>query len=140
MAMRYHWGLGIGHKYSHDQEIYSQKYSAAPPSSDAKIVEEVPCQANNDPPAPASDAEKDPSLLSSGQSTEVLPAPSLEVRSSILVPADSLSEKHDPELEDEDQDYESAESDHNSDSDSSSFSSDADDEETLELYETYHLD
>lgn len=34
MAMRYHWGLGIGHTYSHGQSCQSQQYSAPIPESD----------------------------------------------------------------------------------------------------------
>lgn len=33
--MRYHWGLGIGHTYSHDRDVRSQKYSTASSTCEA---------------------------------------------------------------------------------------------------------
>ena len=44
MLMRYHWGLGIGHTYSHGRNIPSQQYKIPPPEFEAEepAVENLP--------------------------------------------------------------------------------------------------
>lgn len=37
MAMRYHWGLGIGHTYSHGRDVYSQQGPTTSDLSDSSV-------------------------------------------------------------------------------------------------------
>lgn len=39
MTMRFHWGLGIGHSYSHKRDIPSQKYSVSPTGKEPGVAE-----------------------------------------------------------------------------------------------------
>lgn len=52
--MRYHWGLGVGHAYSHDRDVLLQKYSTTSSTCEADGPEEedtsgssAPSQADN---------------------------------------------------------------------------------------------
>lgn len=38
--MRYHWGLGVGHTYSHGRDVHSQKYSTVSSTCEAGGLEE----------------------------------------------------------------------------------------------------
>lgn len=61
MTMRYHWGLGVGHTYSHGRDVRSQQYAAPVSGEDPNVAqEEIPeavhpgqlaaaCSADNEP-------------------------------------------------------------------------------------------
>lgn len=131
--MRYHWGLGIGHTYSHGQTMPSQKYPMAEaPAEPAIEVHE--------------DSDEDPADSLAPCSTQVFAgpdgkAPQVEHDDSDLEPED-----FEPlEDEDEDVDVDSTGSQAESaDSEDSDFDarrdSDGDDEDYLELHNTYHSD
>ncbi|KJA18100.1 hypothetical protein HYPSUDRAFT_145489 [Hypholoma sublateritium FD-334 SS-4] len=162
MAMRYHWGLGIGHTYSHGRSVPSQHDSD---TSEALPKPSCPTQSNSGSRAEESDGDvvklrsselEDPEVLrkpscstqtNSGIQAEEVDGNRTELRGSELEGPEALPKStpsnssvravdDDGEREDPDADYEDAASD----VDSFEERSDCDDEAFLELYDTYHSD
>lgn len=110
MVMRYHWGLGIGHTYSHDREI-SSKQHLKPASDD-----------NPDP----EEAELTSTL---GHITAATGGAQGEDQSDDSDSSESEPEKKSEDTRDPDSDDTATGSDEGEGSDGDS---------SLELYETYH--
>ena len=135
MVMRYHWGLGIGHKYSHGQGNELQEQNSdlessdvdneeAPPKLDANV--EVVNENNNPPKATALhyNMENQHNNLHETQ------------------PRSSNSDNRQEEVQDQHMDYNSAvdsDSDSDSSNNSNGYHSGDDEEELIELYETYYV-
>ena len=61
--MRYHWGLGIGHVYSHGKDIQSQQDPIALPIDDAENAEdELPEPVCSGPPEQHGSGAEDPNV------------------------------------------------------------------------------
>lgn len=155
MTMRYHWGLAIGHTYSHSQDIHFQRYSTPTPAdppetspdqdicptpsidppeiSDGQDVRSTP---SVHPPESSHDQDIRYSTPSSADPPEIEALPAATGGLPPEVETDGDSELSDSDQEDEDYFDSDAGS---SDSDVSE-NSDTDDEEFLEIYETYHSD
>ena len=116
--MRYHWGLGIGHEYSHG------KAQSQEGSSDDSDEDE------------GSDAEDGQSMAAVIQLVPLLiSVPVLQIEADSGNEEDDTAESHESELNDEYVEYDSAESDFTDGRDS-----DWDDDEYLELLDTYGPD
>lgn len=141
--MRYHWGLGIGHTYSHSQDAYPQQYSMASNSpNEADSTEE------EDP----SDAPNQTSNVSGGAGAEKPDEDNDQLQDSEVATqaldisggpgAEKPNEGRLQDLAPEDADDEDVDSAGSSDAgtsdDGSAYGSDAEDEERLELYHMYH--
>lgn len=137
MVMRYHWGLGIGHTYSHSRDIPSQQYPAPLFDKNLEAAEEVPCESGNSAPAAVD--------TSAGDENDNVPEPNDQDPED---PGDQEDqedqEDQDPEdredQEGQDLDCDSAEAGCDASDDSDGDYSDRDDRELLELHETYHSD
>lgn len=112
MAMRYHWGLGIGHTYSHGRNVPSQQYS----ESSASVT----------PTHESEDFEASPDLSSSTQANPIIPSEDDD---------SDATEPPDSEAEDPGTDYNDAVYDSDAPE-----ASDVDDDELLEIHDTYHSD
>ncbi len=60
MTMRYHWGMGIGHMYSHGQVVHSQQYSAPVGEEDPDIAQEEAVEEDRVAKAPEAAQEEVP--------------------------------------------------------------------------------
>lgn len=114
--MRYHWGLGIGHTYSHSRNVDCQQLSADSPNEADGVEEED----HSDTPTEAID-------ISGGAAAE---KPNEDDK--------CLQDSEPEDMGDADVDSAvSSDSDASTSNDGSSYDSDEDDEERLELYHTY---
>lgn len=125
MAMRYHWGLGIGHVYSHGKEDHSQQSSTAPSTSGNENPSDISHTAQNADGAPGdnvkeNEAEEDSEELNASEGR-------LEVS---RVGQDIIGGAGVDNTEELDSDASTTDSDEG-------LTSDEEDEETLELYDTY---
>lgn len=67
--MRYHWGLGIGHVYSHGKDIRSQQVPTALPIDDAEDApDELPEIIHTTPPEQHGSDAEDPGVDESDSS------------------------------------------------------------------------
>lgn len=128
--MRYHWGLGIGHKYSHKRDISSQQYSISPSGKEPEVTEVAGAA---DAAGTAEDAGPADDAGPAGVTGVVFQAAADPIAHNEQV--DACDEV---EPEDQDLDYEGAEADSGDDYDGRN--SNRDDEEELELYDTYNSD
>lgn len=141
ITMRYHWGLGIGHTYSHDQKMPSQKHSILEASIVSQSVDQGHEDIDENQPesldTPCSDAQT--SVGPNGKTVQ-------DEKGN-----DSKDSESEGDSEPEEQDHLDyvdlrAQSQVDSDSDSIAgddfdrYHSDRNDEDYLELYETYHND
>lgn len=117
--MRYHWGMGIGHTYSHDQDLQSQRVSS-PPANDSPAAEDT--QMDEIPATPTE----------SGHVTAVPVNVDVHETSSTESEDSENSEAHNSESEDSEDGHTGA--DESEDDSESVDSSDGD----LEEYDTYH--
>ncbi|KJA27429.1 hypothetical protein HYPSUDRAFT_130944 [Hypholoma sublateritium FD-334 SS-4] len=157
MAMRYHWGLGIGHTYSHKQNIPSQQYSAPLPGAEDPDAAEAASRGTADPtandehddisrprddvPEPLDPDALDPDALDPDafDPNALGPdAPSIEPeaqgRDCDSVEAETSDDSSDERHSDREDDYDERHSDRDDDCDEQY--SDRDDE----LYDTYYSD
>lgn len=128
MVMRYHWGLGIGHTYSHIRDIPSQQYLAPLSDKNLEAAEEIPCESGSSAPA-AVDA-------SAGNEIDDVPEPNDQDQDD----QDDQDPEDREDQEDQDLDCDSGEAGCDASDDSDGDYSDRDDQELLELHETYHSD
>ena len=64
MAMRYHWGLGIGHAYSHGKEDHSQQSTTSPSTSGEKNPSDILTSAQENPSDISTSGEENSSDIS----------------------------------------------------------------------------
>lgn len=139
MTMRYHWGLGIGHTYSHSRDIRSHQYSTPPPVDPPETSpdQEICSPLSVDPPQISHGQDIRYSTPSSAEPPEIeeaLPPATGDLLAE--VEAENDSELCDSDQEDEDYSDSGATS---SDSDEGE-NSETDDDEFLEIYDTYNSD
>lgn len=121
MTMRCHWGLGIGHVYSHGRDMPSQQHPSPPPIENPEDIDDGPIPPANNP----EDIEDGPPLINNPEDVEDGPPES--GRSTPSEPQDS-----DPEDQDVDSDDEA--------SADTSEGFDGDDDDYLEIHDTYNSD
>lgn len=159
--MRYHWGLGIGHTYSHGRDVHSQQYSAPTSAQDPEVTQpKTPpdgsqrTHANLEKPNTEEEPEHEIELDDSEAEHQIV-APEILCDGSPKISADlelpNVEEKQEEEMEPHDSgaghrdgDLDSHSEDSGSASDDESDMSQSDDQENdedfLEMYETYHSD
>ncbi|KJA15800.1 hypothetical protein HYPSUDRAFT_148660 [Hypholoma sublateritium FD-334 SS-4] len=117
MTMRYHWGLGVGHTYSHGRDVRSQQYSAPAEGEDPKVA-------------------KDPEVSQEEASEADQHSAQVPAASGVDEP-DDVSEPDEPQVEEPDIDRHGAVGDSDSATDDESNGSE-DEEELLALHDMYN--
>lgn len=124
MVMRYHWGLGIGHNYSHGQDIRSQQYSD---SLSIHIPEDIAEDAQDlseiSPKALTSTGEN---VTEDEVGSDFEQDSEPEYQDSVDISDDTNSESSAPDLA--------------AGNDYAGFNTDNHDEDLLDMYDTYGLD
>lgn len=137
--MRYHWGLGVGHAYSHDRDVLSQKYSTTGPEEDPSGSSTQADDVSGDA-AGANEKQNESNERLQISEPEPEDAGDVDVNNgrteeseSDLANAKTRENAANDELE-SDGDSESVSSDSSNDCDREDFNN----EEQLELYHTYN--
>lgn len=81
--MRYHWGLGIGHTYSHGRDVRSQRYPAPTTADDLEVIQEEVPEFREEIPVPGcvttgSRVDGDPDDVSEPDNSEEIEEPNVD--------------------------------------------------------------
>lgn len=154
IVMRYHWGLGIGHTYSHGKDLRSQQYLENLPIHTLEDVPEADVESagqnselekGSDVDSPMADIEpigQNSELEGQGSdiSDPVAGGPEADVPEAEIefIEPNSEPEGQDSDIDGTDSELSSSESD--STEDDAQYNSDEIDSDCLDMYDTYGSD